>query len=115
MSMSAKRVGAITVTSIAIGLGSLAFSSPAIRGVGVLVGFSTLSAVFLFGWSPMASRRLSIAFGLYMLVSAIKFGMDASDYPQSRTFRSASTACFLLAVAWFIVETLLVRRRARKT
>lgn len=109
--MSNKRVTAVTIASLAVALVSLILLPPAIRGLGMLVGFSALSALFLFGGVPMASRRLAIAFGLYMLVCAIKFGADFSDFPRSRTFTTASTLCLIAAVAWFIFESRRVKGR----
>ncbi len=63
----------------------------------------------------MASRRLAIAFGLYMLVCAIKLGTDFSDFPRSRTFMTASTFSMLAAVAWLIVESRRAKGESRAT
>ena len=62
----------------------------------------------------MASRRVSIAFGLYMLSCAIWLGIEVSDYPTSRAFHRLLTICVLLVVVWYSVEALRANRGMRK-
>ena len=93
------------VAAVIVGLGALAMARPAIAGWLTLIGFGGAGFVFLIGAGGIARRRTSVAFGVYMLVFAVKFGTGFGGPVVPRWFALSLTPVFFLAVAWCFYES----------
>ena len=76
-------------------------------------GFALLSVPFLTGLLPYQSRRAALAFGSYMLVTALRYGIEHAWPAQPAWFGVAQVVLLLAVVSWFVVETVLVWRPVR--
>lgn len=91
--------------AVIVTLGALAMARPAMAGWLTLIGFGGAGVVCLVGAGGIARRRTSVAFGVYMLVFAVKFGTGFGGPVVPRWFALSLTPVLFLALASFIFES----------
>jgi hypothetical protein len=100
-----KALSVVAIVSLAVTLGAIAFVWPSMLGWVAVIGFGGAGFAFLHGAGGISRRRTSVAFGVYILACAARFGTWFGDMALPRGFELLLTLLLMLSVAWFIFES----------
>ena len=86
--------------------GTVAIAWPSRLGLVLLLFFGVAGIASLVAALGIARRRSSVAFGVFMLVCAGKFGLSLGDFGLPRWSKLVLTSLLILSAAWFMREAL---------
>jgi hypothetical protein len=105
MSSQPKAITVVAVVSLAVTLGVIAFAWPSMLGWVTVIAFGGVGLAFVRGAGGVARRRTSVAFGVFMLACAARFGTSFGALALPRWFGFVFTLMLMFSVAWFIFES----------
>jgi hypothetical protein len=85
-----------------------------LRGWAEIIGFGTVGLVYLFG-GMAGPRRKHWAFGIYMFVAGVDFGLSQVWPAEPWWLQNAMQVVFILAVILFVIESARSTKQAAST